>query len=95
MLYRIDCFEELCREQQCWGIAKTFATDHARMNYLQKDDVMPYEQPETKVVIMSGLPGAGKDTYVRRNYTDWPVVSLDDIRVQTDERAADLTVAAV
>lgn len=85
MLYRIDCFEELCREQKCWGVPKSFATDHARMNYLQKEETMPdyvpYAAPETAVVIMSGLPGAGKDTYVRRHYKDWPVVSLDDIRV--------------
>jgi putative nucleotidyltransferase with HDIG domain len=85
MLYRIDCFEELCREQGCWGTPKSFVSGHARMNYLQKENVMPdyvpYEQPETSVVIMSGLPGAGKDTYVRRHYSKLPVVSLDDIRI--------------
>ena len=30
--------------------------------------------------MMSGLPGAGKDHWVRRNLPDWPVISLDEIR---------------
>ncbi|SFE05991.1 HDIG domain-containing protein [Chitinophaga sp. CF118] len=93
MLYKIDCFEEFCREQECWGIPKSFATANARMNYLQKEGIMPdyipYSQPETAVVIMSGLPGAGKDTYVRRKYADWRIISLDDIRVAMKISASD------
>ncbi|SFW14093.1 AAA family ATPase [Chitinophaga sancti] len=85
LLYRIECFEELCKEQQCWGQAPYFANPHARMHYLQKAatdrSYVPFERPKVKVVIMSGLPGAGKDTYVQRNYKDWPVVSLDAIRI--------------
>jgi predicted kinase len=30
--------------------------------------------------MLSGLPGAGKDTWIARNYTDWPVISLDALR---------------
>jgi predicted kinase len=33
---------------------------------------------------MSGLPGAGKDSWVRENLGDWPTVSLDDIREELD-----------
>jgi predicted kinase len=29
---------------------------------------------------MSGLPGTGKDTYIKKNFPTLPVVSLDDIR---------------
>jgi predicted kinase len=29
---------------------------------------------------MSGLPGAGKDTWIREHKPDWPVISLDSIR---------------
>lgn len=85
LLYKIECFEELCKEQQCWGQAPYFSNAHARMNYLQKADTdrsyVPFEKPKTKVVIMSGLPGAGKDTYVQKHYKNWPVVSLDAIRI--------------
>ncbi|SJZ69134.1 Predicted kinase [Chitinophaga eiseniae] len=84
LLYRLDCFEELCRDNQCWGVPRVFASAAARMNYLLKDDVspdyVPYEQPQPQVIMMSGLPGAGKDTLVQQQYKDWPVISLDDIR---------------
>lgn len=29
---------------------------------------------------MVGLPGAGKDTWIRHHLPDWPVISLDQIR---------------
>ena len=29
---------------------------------------------------MSGLPGTGKDTYIKQNLPDLPVISLDDLR---------------
>ena len=31
---------------------------------------------------MSGLPGAGKDTWIARHLPDWPVVSLDALRAE-------------
>ena len=31
---------------------------------------------------MSGLPGAGKDTWIAENLAGWPVVSLDRVREQ-------------
>src|SRR6201999_1228186 len=35
---------------------------------------------KSEMVLMSGLPGAGKDTYVREHFPSLPVVSLDDLR---------------
>jgi predicted kinase len=86
LLYQIDCFEELCRELGCWCVPYPFATSAARMHYLTHEDAdpsyIPFEQPSFEVVIMSGLPGAGKDTYIRQHYKDWPVISLDAMRVK-------------
>lgn len=84
LLYRIDCFEEFCKEQECWGVTRPFVSDDARMHYLQQDDVyvdyVPFESPQMKVMLMSGLPGAGKDTFIRKHFAELPVISLDDIR---------------
>ena len=84
LLYRIDCFEEFCREHNCWGQARTFASDHARMYYLGKDDAhpdyVPFDEPQMEVIMMSGLPGAGKDTFIKKHFAGMPVISLDGIR---------------
>ncbi len=93
ILYKIECFEALCQEQQCWGIVRNFATDAAKMYYIQHEeayaDYVPFEEPTGEVILMSGLPGAGKDNYVWQHYRDLPVVSLDDIRVQKGISPAD------
>lgn len=84
MLYRIACFEEFCKENRCWGNARTFESDYAKMYYMQKEgaylDYIPFERPNAEVILMSGLPGAGKDSFIKAHYNDWPVISLDDIR---------------
>ncbi|HVI46473.1 MAG TPA: AAA family ATPase [Chitinophaga sp.] len=84
LLYRIDCFEQLCHEHNCWGRPYDFANPHARMYYLQQADrspfYVPHDMPAMEVVLMSGLPGAGKDTYTRKHCAGLPVVSLDNIR---------------
>ena len=84
LLYRIDLFEALCQEQQCWGEARRFATPNARFQYFRKEegyaDFVPFDDFGSQVVLLSGLPGAGKDTHVFHHYRDWPVINLDQIR---------------
>ncbi|WP_247651806.1 ATP-binding protein [Chitinophaga eiseniae] len=93
LLYKVDCFEELCRENDCWGQPRAFATNQAKMHYLHKagssPDYVPFEQPQTSVMMMSGLPGAGKDTYVRQHFPQLPVISLDDIRQEMKIKPTD------
>ncbi|MDI3321851.1 AAA family ATPase [Pinibacter soli] len=84
LLYRIDCFIELCKEYDCWEGPKQFASAEARAHYLLKNgespEYVPFEQSAVEVIMMSGLPGAGKDTFLRQRYKALPVISLDDIR---------------
>lgn len=84
LLYRIDCFEELCKENECFYKPRRFTSSNARMYYLQKDnrdpDYVPFETAQCEVLMTSGLPGAGKDTYIQKHYKHLPVISLDDIR---------------
>lgn len=84
LLYRIDLFEEFCLEQGCYGVPYPFASHLTRFQYFRRDDVAPnyalFDETETEVVLMSGLPGVGKDFYILDHYSDWPVVSLDSIR---------------
>lgn len=52
-----------------------------------------YDESWGTCIILSGLPGTGKDTWIRRNHPEIPTVCLDDLRrkmgVQpTDEQGA-------
>ena len=84
LLYRIDLFEALCQEHDCWGTPKAFQTPNARFQYFHKHgsspDFVPFDAFGASVVMLCGLPGAGKDTYVQQHYPDWPVINLDQIR---------------
>ena len=95
LLYRIDCFEELCRDNGCWEGQHSFANAHARMHYFEREgayiNYTPFESPQFEVVLMSGLPGAGKDSYISRHFKDLPVISLDMLREEMDVDATDKT----
>jgi putative nucleotidyltransferase with HDIG domain len=84
LLYRIDLFEALCEENDCWGKPRAFVTDSARYHYFHAENsfpgYVPFDEFGSRVVMMSGLPGAGKDTYVQKHFKDWPEINLDNIR---------------
>lgn len=84
LLYRIDLFEEFCRESDCWGKARPFVSPISRFHYFSRDDVHPDYEPfgeaPCEVVLLSGLPGSGKDTFIAKHLKDWPVISLDACR---------------
>lgn len=79
-----ELFEMLCREQDCWGKARSFATGHARFQYFHTEDgyidYIPHDNFRCEVILLSGLPGMGKDHYIRTLQQDVPVISLDAIR---------------
>jgi predicted kinase len=39
-----------------------------------------FDDTRFDVVLMSGLPGAGKDYWIREYLPDWTVISLDELR---------------
>lgn len=83
ILLRIDLFKELCLENNCWGTAKTFASDYGRFLYLNKPEIAPdyapFDDLKSTVYVLSALPGSGKDTYIQRHF-ELPILSLDNIR---------------
>lgn len=74
----------LAEDAGCFDQPYPFATDHARFMFFRQREpnlhYVPHEDFSCNVTVMSGLPGSGKDTWLSRNRTDLPVVSLDDIR---------------
>ncbi|HAP64896.1 MAG TPA: poly(A) polymerase [Cytophagales bacterium] len=93
LLYRIGLFEELCKEYDCWGKPYAFADAYSQFVYFSKQDSLPdyaaYDDTRMEVVMLSGLPGMGKDTYIRQHLADWPVVSLDALRAEMGIKPTD------
>ncbi|MFC0041871.1 AAA family ATPase [Actinomadura rayongensis] len=84
VLDSIALFAEYCAEQECLDRPRAFPSDHARFWYFRKDGRDPsyaaYDDTRATVTVMSGLPGAGKDTWLAAHRPGVPVVSLDALR---------------
>ena len=83
LLYKIELFQAFCEEQNVWGQSRVFASDLAKFYYFQKGGESPDYQPFEdgfEVILMSGLPGTGKDTFLKNNYKELKIISLDQIR---------------
>lgn len=93
LLIRIEMFKEICEEQGCFDKPYEFKTDLARFNYLTgRSDwagYVPFDDTKFDVVIMSGLPGSGKDEYIKKNFAGMPIVSIDDIRREMKVKPTD------
>lgn len=74
----------MAEEAGCYDQTYPFATDHARFTFFRQRQpnlhYVPHEDFACTVTLMAGLPGCGKDTWLSRNRSDLPIVSLDDIR---------------
>lgn len=83
-LERIEFFREFCREQECFGASRHFASPHTRFLYFQKPEIYPdapiYDDTCTEVFMLCGLPGTGKNHWIDTYVADLPVVSLDELR---------------
>lgn len=89
-LERVELFKEFCLEQGCWKQPKVFHNGHSQFKFFLKGEHHPaalYDDTAFEIIIMVGLPGAGKDTFMEQ--LDLPVVSLDAIRAAQGARHHD------
>jgi len=91
LLANISLFEELCRECGCLDSPRAFPSAHSRFEYFRSEgrnpDYPAHEDFTCRVTVISGLPGAGKDTWISDHLAGVPVVSLDALRIELDEEA--------
>lgn len=78
----------VAEESDCYDQPYPFANDHARFQFFRQREpnlhYVPHEDFACTVTLLTGLPGSGKDTWLRRYNSELPVVSLDDVRQELD-----------
>lgn len=79
-------YRALASENHCLNQPFPVANEKARFllgrRELSNLHYTPHEDYRCHVTLMSGLPGSGKDTWLRQNRPELPVVSLDQLRSQ-------------
>jgi len=84
VLDNIALFCEVARDEACFGQPRRFADAHTAVSYFRGAQVHPdyalFQEPGSQVIVMSGLPASGKNSWVARHHPDLPVVSFDDAR---------------
>lgn len=93
LLDNVALFAEICREEGCLSGPRPFASDHARFLYFRDDsrhpDAPAFDDTRCEAVLLSGLPGSGKDHWLRENLSERPAVSLDALRAELGVDPAD------
>ncbi len=93
MLDQIALCAELAKEEVCYTGCYDFPSAATRQAFFQGRDIWKgqelHDDTWGEVILMSGLPGVGKDTYIRNHFPDIPMISLDDIRAELRVSALD------
>lgn len=86
LLDRIELFREQARELACFIQPFPFGNNQSRVRYyhrLQNDPhYTAYDDTAFDVIVLSGLPGAGKDTWIKQHVPMLPMLSLDAVRAE-------------
>lgn len=89
----LHLWKMLAEEQGCFDRPYAFANDHARFLFYREKlsslHYVPHEEYRCTITLMSGLPGAGKDTWLANHRDDLPAIALDAIRDELDVEATD------
>lgn len=91
-LEKIEIFKMFCDDLGCLTGPRDFETDLARYTYLSKGgylDYIPFDETKFEVIMMSAIPGSGKDTYIAKHLHGYGIVSLDAIRTELKVKPTD------
>jgi putative nucleotidyltransferase with HDIG domain len=91
LLDRVAMWAAYAQEQRCPSAPYVFASDLARFVYFHKQhghpEYLPYDASRCEVMLLAGLPGAGKDSYLQAHPAGLPVIALDVLRAELDAPA--------
>jgi len=84
LFFKIEYFREYCKSLNSFNQSYPFLSAASRFMYFYNQKDLFYEPfdlyPDFIGYLIIGLPGSGKDTYIKNNLSNIPVISLDDIR---------------
>ena len=82
----VELFADYAKELNVWADPYAFANPYTKYQYFHRDGLWHkaelYDDTAFDVILMSGLPLAGKDSWIEENNREMPVISLDKIREQ-------------
>ena len=80
----VELFADYAKELNLWEKPYEFANLFTKYQYFHKEGLWQgaelFDDTEFDVILMSGLPLSGKDTWIEANGKGMPVISLDGIR---------------
>lgn len=83
---QIELFADYTKELGIWERPYVFANPYTKFQYFQKQGLWHkadlYDDTEFDVLLLSGLPLAGKDSWIEQQDSKVPVISLDELRRQ-------------
>lgn len=84
MAEQVQLCREFSMENDCYTGTFSFPSAYTQFYYLGRKNITPevelYDDTWGEVILMSGLPGTGKDTWIKENCPYLPMISLDEIR---------------
>lgn len=92
-LTQVELARLMAAEAECLHGPYHFADNFTKHAYISGRNVLPnqplYDDTWGEVVMLSGLPGTGKDTWILQHHPDKPVVSLDGLRAELGVKPTD------
>ena len=92
-LEKIAYCRMLAEEAGCLYEPFAFADDFSRRAYFKEKtdwkDQSLFNDTWGEIIMLAGLPGTGKDTWIEQNLPDLPMISLDEIRRKLQIRPTD------
>ena len=83
-LLNVAEFKEIAINLNCYTTYFKFNDDYTKYKYLTTENMWHnqsiFDPTWGEVILLCGLPGTGKDTFIKKYYSNYKVISLDNIR---------------
>lgn len=93
MMARVEMFEWICESNDCLGKQREFKSPLGRRYFFKNEDgwpgYEPFDEKDFTAYVMCALPGSGKDTYIKNNLSQIPMVSIDELRRERKVKRGD------